>query len=53
VESRDTIRPFFKVPALTSAVSFQRAVRELEGYVDPTYQHANRTLTNQGPTIRL
>jgi site-specific DNA recombinase len=36
VESRNTIRPFFKVPALTSAVSFQRAVRELEGYVAPT-----------------
>lgn len=36
VESRNTIRPFFKVPALTSAVSFQRAVREVEGVVAPT-----------------
>jgi len=36
VESRNTIRPFFKVPTLTSAVSFQRAVREVEGVVAPT-----------------
>ncbi len=38
VESRNTIRPYFTVPALTSAVGFQRA---------------NRTLTTQGPTIQL
>jgi hypothetical protein len=31
VESRDTIRPFFKLPALTSAVGFQRSVRKMEG----------------------
>jgi hypothetical protein len=36
VESRNTIRPFFKVPTLTSAVGFQRAVREMEGVVAPT-----------------
>jgi class 3 adenylate cyclase len=53
VESRNTIRPFFKVPTLTSAVGFQRAVREVDGVVDPAYQHANRPLTTQGPTIRL
>jgi hypothetical protein len=36
VESRNTIRPFFKVPTLTSAVGFQRAVREVESVVAPT-----------------
>jgi hypothetical protein len=36
VESRNTIRPFFKVPTLTSAVGFQSAVREMEGFVAPT-----------------
>ncbi len=36
VESRNTIRPFFKVPTLTSGVGFQRAVREVEGVVAPT-----------------
>jgi hypothetical protein len=30
VESRNTIRPFFKVPTLTSPVGFQGAVREME-----------------------
>ena len=53
VESRNTIRPFFKVPTLTSGVSFQRAVREVEGFVDPTSQHANRLLVVEGPTLRL
>ncbi len=53
VESRNTIRPFFKVPALTSAVGLQWAVRVLEGEVDPAFQHANRPLTAQGPTLRL
>jgi hypothetical protein len=31
VESRDTILPFLKVSALTSAVGFQRSVRKMEG----------------------
>lgn len=53
VESRNTIRPFFKVPTLTSAVGFQGAVREMEGVVAPTSQHANRLLVMEGPTVRL
>jgi len=36
VEGRDTIRPFFYVPALTSGVGFERAVRALEGQVAPS-----------------
>ena len=36
VESRNTIRPFFKVPTLTSPVGFESAVREVEGVVAPT-----------------
>jgi site-specific DNA recombinase len=36
VESRNTIRPFFKVPTLTSTVGFPSAVREVEGVVAPT-----------------
>jgi hypothetical protein len=38
------IMPFFKIPTLTRAIGFQRAVRDVEGVVDPTYQHANRLL---------
>ncbi len=41
VESRNTIRPFFKVPTLTSAVGFQRAVREVEGVVAHTLSYSN------------
>jgi hypothetical protein len=41
VESRNTIRPFFKVPTLTSAVGFQRAVREVEGVVAHTVSYSN------------
>ena len=41
VESRNTIRPFFKVPTLTSAVGFQRTVHEVEGVVAHTLSYSN------------
>ena len=43
VESRNTIRPFFKVPTLTSAVGFQR-----------TFHNANhQPALVEGPTVHL
>jgi hypothetical protein len=46
------LRPLFKVPALTSAVGFQRGSRDGR-FVAPTYQHANRLLVAEGPPVRL
>ena len=57
VENRHTIRPWFWVPDGTlianRQVTPESPVRKLADPVAPTYQHANRTLTDQGPTIRL
>jgi hypothetical protein len=52
VEGRNTIRPYFKIPTLTSPVGFQPVVREME-VCRPDLTQCEPPLLVEGPTLHL